>query len=221
MPPAPPTAKVAGNPLKKMPKWGWLAAGGAVLGIGYSLYRDKHAQAPAPDTAGQTDPTAIDPTTGQPYGMSVQPSPAGVVYPGAAPADSGATVGSVGQTALETGIGGITGVIEALPGLITALNPVGVEPPHNPAFPATPAPAPATPVPRPPGNTPPVPPGYHKGNSIHGKVFPGAYCWAHIGGRPGVEYYHVRFTNHVLQRWHYDSAGKHKGAWKLHWQGRW
>jgi hypothetical protein len=117
-PPASPGA--ASGPaalLKKIPPWGWAIGAGGVLGLGYTLYRGRRT--PDAQVAGETELTGDGLTE---YDLATQPSPGGAYYPSPPVSDvSAETVGAVGQTALETGIGGIVGIVETLPSLIAAV----------------------------------------------------------------------------------------------------
>lgn len=105
--------------VKKVPPWGWAVGAGAVLGIGYSLYKGRRTAEAQPPPVGEDSLAGTD-LTG--YDIATQPSPGGAYYPAPLGSDiSGETIGAVGQTALETLSGGLTGVIETLPSLIAAV----------------------------------------------------------------------------------------------------
>lgn len=161
--------------LKRIPPWGWAIGAGGILGLGYTLYRQRRT----PDAQAPPAGESASDFYGE-YDLAAQPSPGGAYYPStpiiAEPAE---TVGAVGQTALETAIGGITGVIENLPALIAAtpqpqqseqMDFAGIITALQPLFPTAPAPGAAPPptVPNPPAATPP------KGVTILGKTFPNA-----------------------------------------------
>lgn len=205
--PTPPAAKAKpGNILKRIPPWGWAIGAGAVLGIGYTLYK------------GRREPEVLDAPVGEEalageYDLATQPSPGGAYYPStpiiAEPAE---TVGAVGQTALETVIMGMTGVFESLPGLIEASRPELPEVPEPPdiniTMPSAPAPAPA-PIPRTPTPTP-----RPRGVTILGRNFPNALRYKQLP-RPGRgKLFAVDYPNRteIWETWIPRSGGARKWA---------
>jgi hypothetical protein len=168
---APPNPAATSGPkalLKKIPPWGWAIGAGATLGIGWRLYKGRREPEALDAPVGEA---SLDPGTAG-YDLATQPSPGGAYYPAPIGEDiSGETIGAVGQTALETVIGGITGVVESLPTLIAS---VPQAPPNDPLdyggladlvnaikpaapIPQAPAPAakPITTQPKPPTTTKP------------------------------------------------------------------
>jgi hypothetical protein len=142
----PPTGGI-GASIRKIPPPVLLLGGGAILGIGYALYRDRRAPTEEVAAAGEQDLAELGS-----YELATQPTPSGLVYT-SAPDSSAETVGAVGQTALETlGIisttaletvtQGITGVVETLfggvPAILSAAQPAA--PPQITVMPAAPAP---------------------------------------------------------------------------------
>lgn len=187
--------------LRKVPTWGWLVVGGAGLGIGYRLYQDRRTGDAQPGSAGEEDLLATDPG----YMVSDTPVPYGVQAPVVVQPEGGASeVGSIGQTAIETVIGGITGVIEGLPAIIEASRPEPI--PVQVALPATPAPG-SQPVqqPGPVVATPAQPPSV----TILGRRFPGAYRYSEVStpnmkARDFNVYYH---KPHKDERWRRSATG--------------
>lgn len=202
----PPTAATAPKPsglLKKVPTWGWLVLGGSALGLGYALYRDRHSAAPSDVPPGED---AIDPAL-----LSSQPSPAGFVSNAAGPVDSGETVGAVGQTALETSVAAITGLFDALPGIITSFR----DPVFPQSLPQTPAPGSAggssgaAPAPPKAPGAPHVGPGvtYHTAGGKHNKFFPQAYRLAAASKSGHNHDFNVFYYKpHKDERWRYNDS---------------
>jgi hypothetical protein len=200
---APPTPPAAGATpkglLKKIPPWGWAIGAGGVLGIGYSLFRSRR------------DPTAIDAAPAgeadlayEDYTLSAQPSPGGAYYPSPGVVDvSAETVGAVGQTALETVVGGITGVVESLPALIASAptpepsewGPEGIAS-IIAAMPQAPAPqaAPISAPKKPPAAKPPT------GVTILGRKFPNATGYTERKNAGIGRTFDVQFPGRV-ERW--------------------
>lgn len=225
--PSPARSSAAGKP--RIPKLSTpvkLGLAGAVLGLGYAFIRDRKAKqtadTTAPTTADGTDPYAN--STQDPNAYAVTDAagfPVGYVSSGAAPIDSGQTVGAVGQTALDT-------VVGLIPGLVSALAPGGINP--TVTLPASAPPPPATASAGAPGAKPSPagkvrPTGYHP-MPIHtkkgAKNFPGAVGFASVSRAKGVETFHVAFKDHHLEDWHYDYQGKGEGTWrKVNWTGHW
>lgn len=185
--------------LKKIPTWGWLLVGGASLGVGYSLYRDKRNPDALEGSAGQTDLEAGLGSDDYYYAGS-QPSPIGVVSP-AAPYDNTGQVGAIGQTAFETLVEAVTGVVETVPALIEAGRG---EPPVINVMPAAPSPAAA---PEPPRQGPAPP---QTSVNILGKHFAGAYRYQEIPTpRLKSRDFNVFWRKpHKDQRWRRNPDGK-------------
>lgn len=186
--PAPPTRAGLGATLKKIPPWGWAVGIGGTLGIGYALYRGRRDPTAQEAPAGETDLAGYTE-----YDLATQPSPGGAYYPSqpiiAEPAE---TVGAVGQTALETVVGGITGIIESLPGIIEASRPPDPVPVTD--LPAAPAPQPLTPAPAPA----PAP----QGVTVLGRRFPNAVRSAEIPTpRLQSRDFNIHFPGGRVERW--------------------
>lgn len=221
--PDPPTnpvgqgAKGIGASIKRVPRVVWLVAAGGGLGLVYAKKRAAKNQAVADAT--------VTPAAADPGALSYSPSPVGAAV--AAPPDStGAaeTVGAVGQTALETSLTSLTTIINTL--LSREYGPNYQQPsfPNNPS----PAVAPPPPQPAPPSSSGPVrPAGYLAKNTINTgtgtKTFPGASGVKELArdNKAGIIAFGVAYPNHVLQRWHYDNAGAHRGAWRKVSESRW
>lgn len=199
MAPSPPVAaKTPRGLLKKVPPWGWAIGAGGVLGLGYTLYRNRRtATAIDGAPAGEADLAA----DGVDYQFAAQPSPGGAYYPAAGVSDvSAETVGAVGQTAVESVIGGITGVVETIPALLAAVpqsewGPEGVASliaamPQAPAPQAVPISTPAAP----PAAKPPT------GVTILGRTFPNALSYKELSN-PGIgRTFDVKFHGRT-ERW--------------------
>lgn len=220
-PPTPPPAgKTPGKFLKKIPPWGWAIGAGGALGLGYTLFRSRR-DATAIDAAGAGEADLA--ATSDDYTLAAQPSPGGAFYPSnpiiAEPAE---TVGAVGQTALETVVGGITGIVESVPALLAAV-PVAEPNEWGPegiasilaAMPQAPAPqaAPITAPKKPPATKPPT------GVTILGRKFPNATGYTERANKGVGRTFDVQFSGRV-ERWETWDAEwvkptkSKKGHWK-------
>lgn len=184
--------------LKKVPTWGWLLVGGASLGVGYSLYRDRRNPALEGSAGEQSLEAGLDPSLDY---YANQPAPIGVVSP-PAPYDNTGQVGAIGQTAFETLVEAVTGVVETVPALIEAGR--GDPVPINITLPQTPSPAQS---PTPPRSGPPK-----QGPtsvSILGKRFVGAYRFAEVQTKvPGAREFNVFWHKpHKDERWRHGKSG--------------
>lgn len=205
--------------VKRVPKPVWLAVGGATLGLGYALYRDKQRRALTMATApgdtyidpGTGLPVAADTVSAVPSGISYAPTPIGTVQQvPVGVTEPAETVGAVGQTAIES----VGGIFDSAVGAISTFGQSVID------IAARPAPEPivipanvpdytglaefirAIPSAQPPPAATPAPPateaqkttlpaGYSAGNTILGKTFPNAAGWRETTG-PGDKANKVR-----------------------------
>lgn len=204
--------------IRKVPTWGWLVVGGATLGVGYSAYRDRKTPDALAPPAGEGDLAAGDGLSqGDYFYGGSQPAPIGIVSP-PAPYDNAGEVGSIGQTAFETLVEAVTGVVDTVPALIEAARPDPV--PITISLPQAPAPA-ASPTPirtTAPGPVATAPTSV----TILGKRFVGAYRYAEIPTpKLASRDFNVFFPKpHHDERWRtwYSNGSRH---WNKIAEGNW